>query len=197
MHTSWYCIAFCVSESAAIIDNGSGTRKRKCRRYIQLSDTTKHRIIEEIKENGYHPPAITRKLNSEGYVFSRRTLINFYGSYLKRKSIVRARGSGPKSKITPEIVRIIQSYMGKNKEATGHQLYHIITKKHGFKISYRTVLRWRRILEKSFHGDAKTMDAVVKCGLGFRPTVSTHAGRIPSERLKEELCEVFEIPGGV
>ncbi len=118
----------------------------------KLSVVTKLRILEEIKNNGYHPTQITRHLNSQGYQFHKSTLIRFYARYWERNSIGRAVGSGRKSKISPAILEIVQKQMARNPETTAQQLHYLLAKKHGIKISFRTILRGRNLLGWVFRG---------------------------------------------
>ena len=74
------------------------------------SEYTKLRILY-LHTQGYHPPAIYKRLGSEGITVSRKSVAKFLNRFLSRGTIDRLPGSGRKSKITDEVRRVVEEQM--------------------------------------------------------------------------------------
>ncbi len=64
-------------------------------------------------------------------------------------SIARRPGSGTKSKITPEILEVVEAKMLLDDESSAYQLHALLRSK-GHLLSVRTVLRCRQVLGWTF-----------------------------------------------
>ncbi len=188
-----------------------GTDKPPRAKYTQLSNITKNRILEAIRENGYCPALITRELNAKGYKFCVSTLRRFYERYKERGTTARARGSGRPSKITRQLLQVVQEEMHKNHETTARHLYNILLRKGWKKLSLSTVLRARKLLGWKFGGTkyaqairapnvplrldhAKKWERLMRRGFGFRNMIFIDESKVQIERHTRKCCRRVGFP---
>ena len=114
------------------------------------SEYKKQRILY-FHAQGYKPPTIEKLLHEENLRCSRVGIYKFLKVYHATGSIARRPGSGRPSKITAEIMTIVEQQMRTDDETTAHQLHRLLNEK-GFSISLRTVLRCRTTLGWTFRG---------------------------------------------
>ena len=117
-----------------------------------FSEYTKQRIIFYYNR-GLSPPTISNRLLDEGINASRRGILKFLIRYKSTGTIVRQPGSGGRTKITPEIKRLVEEKMQSDDETTAMQLHQLLTN-HGYSISKRTILRCRSALGWTFRGSS-------------------------------------------
>jgi len=116
------------------------------------SSYVKQRIIY-FYQQGYRPPTISSILQEEHISASRVGIAKFLSKYKQTGSISRTPGSGRPTKITNEIMAIVEETMREDDETTAHQLHQILTSK-GHQISSKTILRCRTALGWTFRGSA-------------------------------------------
>lgn len=150
------------------------------KRKYQLGFATKLRILEEIKRFGYKPTLIAsllRHLNVNKF-----HVIRVYKTYKETTSVARRLGSGRKSKITPQMLQIVNEQMLKDDETTAYQLHNLLNSR-GFEISLRTVLRARTKLGWVFRG-SKYCQFIKKPNIEYR--------KIFAERLLKEMANGYD-----
>ena len=116
------------------------------------NEYTKLRILH-FHVQGYRPPAITKRLEDEGIVVSRRGVAKFIKRFTRRGTIARQPGSGRKTKITEDIKRVVEQQMRRDDETTASQL-HVLLTSLGYSLDLRTILRCRTALGWTFRGSA-------------------------------------------
>ena len=94
-----------------------------------------------------------KKLGEEGIAVSRISIWKFLCQYTVSQCLSRKEGSGRPTKLTPEVMRIVEGKMSEDDETTAYQL-HKILKDQGFIISITTVLCCRDSLGWTFKGSA-------------------------------------------
>ena len=104
-----------------------------------FNDYTKQRILYFYFQ-GLRAPTISRLLENEGIVVSRRGVAKFLKRYLATGTIGRRPGSGARMKITDEVKRIVEEQMRLDDETTATQL-HILLVRLGYSLSLCTILR--------------------------------------------------------
>lgn len=117
-----------------------------------FDDYTKQRILYFYFQ-GLQAPTISRLLENEGIVVSRRGVAKFLKWYLATGTIAWRQGSGAKMKITNEAKRIIEEQMRLDNETTVTQL-HILLVRLGYSLSLCTVLLCWTTLGWTFRGSA-------------------------------------------
>ena len=120
----------------------------------QLTTYAKQRIVA-LKQTGADELTSTdihKILLLEGVRTTPQT-IRFLMRYCKTNSINRASGSGHLSKLTEDVLRLIDVEMKKNDETTATTLCTFFLQ-HGLEISIRTILRGRKQLGWSYCGSA-------------------------------------------
>ena len=117
-----------------------------------FNDYTKQRFLYFYFQ-GLRVPTISRLLENEGIVVSRRGVVKFLKRYLATGTIARRPGSGARMKITDEVKRIVEEQMRLDDETTATQL-HVLLVRLGYSLSLRTVLRCRTTLGWTFRGSA-------------------------------------------
>ena len=115
-------------------------------------DYTKQRILTLFFLR-HRAPTITRCLEREGIVVSRRGVAKFLKRYLATGTILRLPGSGRKTKITDDVKRVVEEQMRRDDETTATQL-HVLLTSLGYNMSLRTILRCRTLLGWTFRGSA-------------------------------------------
>ena len=118
-----------------------------------FSDYVKQRILFFYSLLGYRPSRIALLLAMEGISVSKTGVAKFISRYLATGSIVRQPGSGRKTVISPEILRLVEDQMRADDETTASQL-HVILTRLGYKLSLRTILCCRTLLGWTFCGSA-------------------------------------------
>ena len=98
-------------------------------------------------------PTIQKLLKDEGIVVSRISIWKFLCLYANTLCISRKEGSGRPSKLTPEVMSIVEQQMTVNDETTASQLHKLLVEK-GVTISITTILRCRDQLGWTFRGSA-------------------------------------------
>ena len=119
---------------------------------IMYSDYLRQRIVFYASRN-FKSTTIQRLLKEEGLNASVSGILKFLKKYRKSGTIGRAPGSGRPSKITPEMLAIVDEQMEKDDETTATQLKQLL-EQHGFSISISTILRHRSRLGWTFRGSA-------------------------------------------
>jgi len=120
---------------------------------MAYSEYTKQRILFYWFKGGYKPTAIAEKLAREGIKVSRVGVWKFIRRYEKNGTIQRVPGSGRRSKVTAEVLRIVDRQMAEDDETTAVQLQRLLAGK-GHKLSLKTILRSRCKLGWTFRGSA-------------------------------------------
>ena len=116
------------------------------------NDYTKQRIVF-YSNLGPTACRITKELRQEGYRTTRQGVAKFLKRYRSRGSIARKPGSCRPTKITQEVLSIVEEAMTLDDETTAVQLHYILRER-GIEISLRTVLRSRTQLGWTFRGSA-------------------------------------------
>ena len=102
---------------------------------------------------GLKPANTTLKLKEEGINISRVGVWKFVKRYQRDGTIHRRPGSGQPSKITAEVLRIVDAKMEHDDETTAVQLQKLLAEK-GHQLSLHTILRSRAKLGWTFRGSA-------------------------------------------
>ena len=104
-----------------------------------LSTYAKQRILL-YSDKGKRAPTIQKKLGEEGIAVSRISIWKFLRQYTVSQCLSRKEGSGRPTKLTPEVMRIVEGKMSEDDETTAYQL-HKILKDQGFIISITTHIK--------------------------------------------------------
>ena len=115
-----------------------------------LSTYEKQRIIFYYS-NGLAPSQIQSALKVENIYTTRQTIARFIKRFMERGSICRKEGSGRPSKITAQVLELVEKQMREDDETTAVQLHALLTL-HDISISLSTILRSRSILGWTFRG---------------------------------------------
>ena len=102
---------------------------------------------------GLRPASIALKLKEERIYVSRVGVWKFIKRYEQHRTIQRTPGSGRDSKITDEVLRIVNKKMEEDDETTAVQLQKLLTE-NGYQLSLHTILRSRMKLGWTFRGSA-------------------------------------------
>ena len=102
---------------------------------------------------GKHSTSIARLLREEGIVVNRSSVYKFINKFKETESITRRPGSGRPTKITPEILHIVENQMELDDETTAVQLQGLLVEA-GHPLSLKTILRSRSQLGWTFRGSA-------------------------------------------
>ncbi len=92
------------------------------KKYLQLNDFLKDRIIEEVNAVGYHPTEIVQNLKKRGYKVSKSTVIRWWKRYCQSGTTERMGGSGRPKKIMPAVLAAVQAEMARNGMTTAKEL---------------------------------------------------------------------------
>lgn len=118
-----------------------------------FSEYKKQRILY-YNLQGFKVPTIAKLLQEEGMsACSRRGIAKFLKRYRETGTIARRPGSGPPSKITAEVKRIVEERMRADDETTAVQL-HAHLNSLGYSLSLATILRCRSALGWTFRGSS-------------------------------------------
>ena len=102
---------------------------------------------------GYKSTSIVRVLREEGLIVSKSAVVRFLKKYKETETICRRPGSGRPSKITPEVLRIVEEQMQLDDETTAVQLQKLLFDNQQ-PLSLKTILRSRSKLGWTFRGSA-------------------------------------------
>ena len=102
---------------------------------------------------GHKPYTIQKMIAKEGMQASRRGLEKFIEKYEETGAINRRGGTSRPSKITAEVMKLVEEQMQKDDETTAVQLYRLLRDK-GYDISLATILRCCTKLGWTFRGSA-------------------------------------------
>ena len=117
----------------------------------QLDQVCKKAILK-LSSRGWTAGRISDELREHYHVeISRQAISRFIARYKVCRSLTRKAGSGRKSKITPEVLRIVEAKMQADDETTPTQLLDTLNRS-GVNISLKTVKRCRQKLGWTFHG---------------------------------------------
>ena len=109
-------------------------------------------MILKLHCQGYTCSSVVHELKScLNISVSRQTVSRFLFYYKITKSLTRRMGSARPSKITPEILRVVEAKMQADDETTAVQLLDLL-RRSGICISLSTVKRCRQKLGWTFHG---------------------------------------------
>ena len=98
---------------------------------------------------GKHSTSIARLLREEGIVVNRSSVYKFINKFKETESITLRPGSGCPTKITPEILHIVENQMQLDDEMTAIQLQRLLVEA-GHPLLLKTILRSRS--SWTFHG---------------------------------------------
>lgn len=115
-----------------------------------LSMYEKQRILFYYR-NGLKPAEIASAFRVEGMYTCRSTVGRFLKRFLATGTISRKEGSGRPSKITEEVLELVEQAMKADDETTATQL-HALLVSHSVYISLSTILRSRGLLGWTFRG---------------------------------------------
>ena len=107
----------------------------------------------EYHHNGKKPPTIEKMLRREGIKITRVGVWKFLRRYKKTGTIARKEGTGRKSKLSPEIRKVVDDEMTRNDETTAYQLQKILCDKE-VQVSVSSALRYIKALGWTYHGSA-------------------------------------------
>ena len=99
------------------------------------------------------PSKIQQLLQDEEIIISRVSIWKFLSRFKRTGTIARKEGSGRPTKITPQLMKIVEQQMSDDDETTALQLCKILNDK-GVAISRRTILRCHKTLGWTFRGSA-------------------------------------------
>ena len=119
-------------------------------RTMVLSTYEKQRILYYHYE-GLHPSHIQSALKVENIFTTRHTIARFIKRFIETRSICRKEGSGRPSKVTDQVLELVEQQMREDDETTAVQLHHLLTS-HGIYISLSTIIRSRTRLGWTFRG---------------------------------------------
>ena len=132
-----------------------------CRSYLHVtrnsaempySDYLKNRALC-YRSQGLSSPRVAKRLKEEGLIASRQGLAKFFNRYDKTGSAARRPGSGRISKLTSEVLAIVEGQMQMDDETTAVQLMALLAARN-HPLSLSTILRCRRKLSWTFRGSA-------------------------------------------
>lgn len=119
-----------------------------------LSEYAKQRILQLVHGEGRTNRAdIARLLGKEGILTTRKTVALFLKKYEIDGTIKRRGGSGRPTKITMEMLKIVETQMRSDDETTAIQLHKILVSL-GHEVCLATILNSRRLLGWTFRGSA-------------------------------------------
>ena len=113
----------------------------------------KQRILQLYLSKNLRAPTITKIMEEEGMIVSRRGVLKFLKRYIVTGTIARQPGSGRPSLVTEEIKQIVEVQLRLDDETTAYQL-HTLLNLQGFPLSLRTILRCRTSLGWTFRGSS-------------------------------------------
>lgn len=116
------------------------------------NEYTKQRILFYLTL-GLSSYQIQHELRNEGCKVTRQGIAKFVKRYHQRGTITRKPGSGRPTKITEEVLKIVEDSMLEDDETTAVQLHAILSEK-GVSLSLKTILRSRAQLGWTFRGSA-------------------------------------------
>ena len=118
----------------------------------QLSTYAKMRILV-LYWKGNTAPKIVQILKREGIRVSRVSVWKFLSRCKETGSIRRKEGSGRPTKITQQVMALVEEQMCKDDETTAFQIHKMLNER-GIDISIRTIFRCRKSLGWTFRGSA-------------------------------------------
>ena len=120
---------------------------------LMVYTTYKQQRILYYASKGLSSYRIVRVLLEEGLTTSKTGVLKFLRKYHTTGSIRRRPGSGRPTKVTPEILRIVEEQMEDDDETTAVQLQSILVQR-GHPLALSTILRSRKELGWTFRGSA-------------------------------------------
>ena len=127
-------------------------RRPSYRSGMVYSEYTKQRILS-YSFQGQKAASIVLKLKVEGVFISRVGTWKFIKRYQLNGTIHRRPGSGRPSKITADVLRIVDAKMDEDDETTAVQVQKLLAEK-GHQVSLHTILRSQTRLGWTFWGSA-------------------------------------------
>lgn len=113
----------------------------------QLSTYAKMRILV-LYSDGNTAPKIVQILKEENIRISRVSVWRFLVRYKKTGTIARKEGSGRPTKMTSEVMALVEEQMCKDDETTAFQIHKILNER-GIHMSIRTIF----LLSENFRMD--------------------------------------------
>ena len=114
----------------------------------------KQRILHLVYVEGRENRAeVARLLHKEGILTTRKSVAVFLRRYEIDGTIERRPGSGRPTKLSIELLRIVETQMRKDDETTAVQLHKLLVSL-GHEVSLVTILNSRRLLGWMFRGSA-------------------------------------------
>ena len=123
------------------------------RRSTMVYSTCKQQRIIYFYSLGYKSTSIVELLREESLNVKVSAVCRLIKKYKEMRTIARRMGSGRPTKITPEVLRIVEEQMKKDDETTAVQLQKILVDK-GHALSLKTILTSRLKLGWTFRGSA-------------------------------------------
>ena len=96
---------------------------------MPYSDYLKTRALF-FRSHGVSPGVVAKKLKEEGLHASRQGLAKFFRRYDETSSTARRPGSGRRSKLTPDVMQIVEEQMQRDDETTAVQLMPLLAARH-------------------------------------------------------------------
>ena len=119
-----------------------------------LSVYAKQRIVHLVYVEGRdNRVEVARLLHKEGIVTTRKSVAAFLRRYEIDGTIERRQGSGRPTKLSMEVLRIVEIQMRTDDETTAVQLHKLLASL-GHEVSLTTILNSRRLLGWTFRGSA-------------------------------------------
>ena len=154
------------------------------------------------RSQGSSASAVTKHLIEEGLRATRQGVAKFFRRYDETGSAARRPGSGRHSKITPDVLRIVEEQMLRDDETMAIQLEALLIARH-HPLSLSTILRCRQQLGWTFRGSAYcqlirvankakrlqfTQDFLHEAATGFNDVVFTDETSIQLESHRLFCC---------
>ena len=111
----------------------------------------KQRILQLYLSKNLRAPTITKIMEEEGMIVSRRGVLKFLKRYIVTGTIAHQHGSGRPLLVIEEIKQIVEVQMRLDDEMTAYQL-HALLNQQGFPLYLRIILRCRTSLGWTFRG---------------------------------------------
>ena len=102
---------------------------------------------------GYRTPTISRRLDDEGILVSRRGVTKFHIRYLATRFIAWCPGSGRRTKVMEDVRKIVDEQMRVDDETTATQ-FHVLLTNYSYSLSLCTILHSQMTLGWIFQDSA-------------------------------------------
>ena len=113
----------------------------------------KRQRILHYYEQGLKAPTICKCLRKENLTVTRQGIQKFLDKYRSTGTIRRTPGSGRPTKMSAEVMALVEQQMRSDDETTASQLHALLVRE-GYSITLRTVLRCRTYLGWTLRGSS-------------------------------------------